>query len=129
MVNKDALWEAAREVRTHAYAPYSKFPVGAAVIVRDGRIFVGCNVENSSFGLTSCAERNAIYAAVAAGEQEPLAVAVVGSEDQPTLPCGACRQVMEEFGVKEVIVGTAEMRHSYRLDELLPAAFNQEQMQ
>lgn len=127
-MNKDALWAAAQEARTHAYAPYSKFPVGAAVAVRDGRIFIGCNVENSSFGLTSCAERNAIYSAISAGADTPIAVAVVGSEEKPTLPCGACRQVMEEFGIKEVIVGTATIRHTYSLDELLPAAFTQEQM-
>jgi len=83
-----------------AYAPYSKFQVGAAVLIRDGRIFTGCNVENASYGLTICAERNAIFAAVAASAGKPaiVAVAVVNRRGVPCSPCGACRQVIAEFG-------------------------------
>ncbi len=128
MVNDMELWTAAETVKQHAYAPYSRFAVGAAVQTRSGQVFSGCNVENSSFGLTSCAERNAIYAAIAAGERELVAIAVVGSEISPTFPCGACRQVMAEFGVQKVIVGTPRQQRAYSLAELLPAAFSEEQI-
>ena len=88
-----------------AYAPYSKFPVGAAVLLSDGRIFTGCNVENASYGLTICAERNAIFAAVAASARKPAiaAVAVINRRDVPCSPCGACRQVIAEFGPDAVV--------------------------
>jgi len=128
MVNDTELWTAAETVKQHAYAPYSRFAVGAAVQTRSGQVFSGCNVENSSFGLTSCAERNAIYAAVAAGEREFVAIAVVGSETAPTFPCGACRQVMAEFCVPKIIVGTPHQQREYSLEELLPAAFSEEQI-
>jgi cytidine deaminase len=83
-----------------ASAPYSKFQVGAAVLLQDGRIFTGCNVENASYGLTICAERSAIFAAVAASARKPaiVAVAVVNRRAVPCSPCGACRQVIAEFG-------------------------------
>jgi cytidine deaminase len=89
----------------HAYAPYSGFPVGAAVLLRDGRMFAGCNVENASFGLTACAERNAIFAAVAASAKKPeiVAVAVCNARGVPCSPCGACRQVIAEFGPLAVV--------------------------
>lgn len=93
----ESLLAAAREARAQAYAPYSRFAVGAALRSRSGRIFTGCNVENLSFGLTSCAERNAIFAAVAAGERELEAIAIVADSRHPVSPCGACRQVMAEF--------------------------------
>lgn len=89
---------AARAVQRHAYAPASRFAVGAAVRAADGRVFVGCNVENASYGLTICAERAAICAAVAAGARAVDAVAVVTDLDEPARPCGACRQVLAEFG-------------------------------
>jgi len=84
----------------HAYAPYSKFHVGAAVLLTDGRIFSGCNVENASYGLTICAERNAIFQAVAASKRKPKIIAVAVATDPPVAasPCGACRQVIWEFG-------------------------------
>jgi len=114
----------AREARQHAYAPYSKFRVGAAVLVEDGRVFAGCNVENSSFGLTVCAERNAVAAAVVAGGR-PIAVAVV-TDDDHVGPCGACRQVLAEFD-QEMPVLLADRNgrevRSISLSELLPAAF------
>src|SRR5271170_2737113 len=89
----------------NAYAPYSKFKVGAAVLLKDGRVFTGCNVENASYGLTICAERNAIFAAVAASKKKPkiVAVAVVNLKGVPCSPCGACRQVIAEFGRKAVV--------------------------
>ena len=123
-VTVDRLINAAREVQRHAYAPYSRFPVGAAVLTADGRVFAGCNVENSSFGLTVCAERNAVAAAVAAGTR-PVAVAVVANGRGVT-PCGACRQVLAEFTPSMPVFfapadgGTPE---ATSLEALLPAAF------
>jgi cytidine deaminase len=93
-MNWDVLVKAAWEAREHAYAPYSEFAVGAALLAADGRIFVGCNVENLSYGLTNCAERVAVATAVAAGLREFLAVAVVADTAVPISPCGACRQVL-----------------------------------
>jgi cytidine deaminase len=92
-----ALRTAADAVSQRAYAPYSKFQVGAAVLCEDGRVFAGCNVENASFGLTICAERNALFAAVAGGAQRFSALVLVSSAASPVTPCGACRQVLCEF--------------------------------
>ena len=96
-MNFEKLIEQARVVRDKAYAPYSNFKVGAALLTKSGRIFTGCNVENLSFGLTICAERNAVAAAIAAGEREFAAIAVVAESRTPVSPCGACRQVLAEF--------------------------------
>lgn len=95
----------ARAAMKSAYAPYSDFQVGAAVLLQDGRIFTGCNVENASYGLTICAERNAIFAAVAASKKKPaiVAVTVVNRRGVPCSPCGACRQVIAEFGPDAVV--------------------------
>ncbi|HVJ06334.1 MAG TPA: cytidine deaminase [Candidatus Saccharimonadales bacterium] len=112
-----------------AYAPFSKFHVGAAILTQSGEIFTGCNVENSSFGLTNCAERTAIFTAVAAGalnaERELLAVAVVNREGVPCSPCGACRQVIFEFGPEAVVIyraSSGEMAQTLAKD-LLPEGF------
>ncbi len=114
----------ARQARTHAYAPYSGFSVGAAVLTADGRVFSGCNVENASFGLTICAERNAVAAAVCSG-QRPVAVAVVTKEGGVP-PCGACRQVLAEFspGMPVILAAAEGDEVELRtLGELLPALF------
>jgi len=89
---------AAIEAAKRAYCPYSRFPVGAAVLTSEGRMFSGCNVENASYGLTICAERNAIFHAVACGSKEIVAVMIYTPTPGPSTPCGACRQVMNEFG-------------------------------
>jgi cytidine deaminase len=118
----DSLVEAAWRAREMAYAPYSNFHVGAALLATDGRVFSGCNVENISYGLTNCAERVAIGAAVAAGVREFLAVAVVADTGVPISPCGACRQVLAEFGVPVVMLANRTTREQFRLEELLPRA-------
>jgi len=118
----DRLVDMAWNAREHAYAPYSKFAVGAAVLAADGRMFAGCNVENLSYGLTNCAERVAIGAAVAAGARELVAVAVVADTGVPVSPCGACRQVMAEFGVRQVKVANRKASLDFSLSELLPRA-------
>lgn len=118
----EPLVNAAWMAREQAYAPYSHFAVGAALLAADGRIFVGCNVENLSYGLTNCAERVAIGTAVAAGAREFLAVAVVAETGAPISPCGACRQVLAEFGVPRVMLANRAGRLEFTLEELLPRA-------
>ncbi|MBV6457685.1 MAG: Cytidine deaminase [Fimbriimonadaceae bacterium] len=116
---------AAREVRERAYAPYSKYLVGAAVRSESGAVFAGCNVENASYGLTICAERNALAAMIAAGGSRWTEIAVV-TEDEGT-PCGACRQVMAEFAAPAARIHLFSARtgeiSSYSIGELLPDAF------
>jgi cytidine deaminase len=116
---------AALSARNQAYAPYSKFLVGAALLSEDGRIFTGCNVENASYGLTICAERNAVFAAVAAGCRTFTHIVIATDTPQPTPPCGACRQVLFEFS-PNLIIGLATpagLQSRYTLGELLPGAF------
>jgi cytidine deaminase len=114
---------AAAAVRERAYAPYSRFLVGAALRTADGTIFGGCNVENASYGLTICAERNAIAQAIAAGARDFTAVAVVSANG--VTPCGACRQVLVEFGpdMTVIVADTRGRRRIYTLAELLLDAF------
>lgn len=123
-MNLHSLLILAREARDKAYAPYSNFAVGAALKAKSGRIFYGCNVENLSFGLTCCAERNAVFAAVAAGEREFEAIAIVADSKQPVTPCGACRQVLAEFG-SDIIVWSSNLQgdtFNSTVGELLPRA-------
>ena len=122
-----ALVTAARAARAHAHAPYSRFKVGAAVVDEQGRVHVGCNVENASYGLTVCAERNAIGAAIVAGAKRVLAVAVITDARPFGTPCGACRQVLAEVAADDIPVVLAAPKGSLveatTLGELLPAAF------
>lgn len=121
-----ALFKAAEAARRKAYAPYSKFRVGAAVRADDGTVVAGCNVENASYGLSLCAERNAIAQLVAQGKRRLAAVAIVVDSARPTPPCGMCRQVMAEFGGSqlEVVSRTPDgLEVRWRLVELLPYAF------
>ena len=121
-MDHEKLLAAAWRARGAAYSPYSNFPVGAALLAGDGRIFVGCNVENISFGLTNCAERVAIGAAIAAGVREFVAAAVVADTGVPISPCGACRQVLAEFGVPVVVLANRADRLVFTMEELLPRA-------
>jgi cytidine deaminase len=122
------LVDAATTVRGRAYAPYSGFQVGAALLGESGRVYAGCNVENVSYGLSSCAERNAIFRAVGDGERCFTAIAVVTAAATPTPPCGACRQVLSEFAaggdMDVVMVTTGGTRKTRRLAALLPESFS-----
>ena len=126
----DRLVAAATQARARAYAPYSRYRVGAAVLTRSGQVFAGCNVENSTFGATICAERSAVAAMVAAGERDPLACVVITAGPRPGSPCGICRQVLSEFAgdMKVVMIaqdarGKEVARADARLSALLPLAF------
>jgi cytidine deaminase len=122
-----ALVAAARAARRRAHAPYSRFRVGAAVRDERGRVHVGCNVENASYGLTICAERNAVAAAVAAGARAVSAVAVVTPTRPAGSPCGACRQVLAEFGdarTRVLLASPTGKAESTTLGALLPRAFS-----
>lgn len=117
--------KAARMAATRTYSPYSRFPVGSAVVGGSGRIYAGCNVENAAFSLCNCAERTAIFSAIAAGEKSILAVAVYTPTPLPTAPCGACRQVINEFGPDAVVVCVCDSKNRIdtKLSALLPGAF------
>ncbi|MBT9143145.1 MAG: Cytidine deaminase [Dehalococcoidia bacterium] len=119
------LLDSARKAREQAYCPYSRFPVGAALLTSDNEIFAGCNVENLSFGLTVCAERTALFSAVAAGKRQFSGMVLLTDTPEPVTPCGACRQALYEFSPNLWIV-TANLhgqQRVYRLCQLLPDAF------
>lgn len=119
----------AREAMRNAWAPYSEFRVGAAIEAADGRVFVGCNVESASYGLTICAERMALGAAVAAGARQLRRIAVTTEVEPPAAPCGACRQLLAEFGLKtEVIAAGPSSERRWTLGALLPDAFTKESL-
>ncbi|MGD8440162.1 MAG: cytidine deaminase [Holophagae bacterium] len=123
----DELVAAAENARANAYAPYSGFAVGAAVMTDDGRVFVGCNVENASYGLGVCAERHAVGAAVAAGCRTFVGLAVVTAASPPAAPCGACRQVLAEFGDFPVVLANSDnVRKTTSVGRLLPSAFDRD---
>jgi len=120
------LIEAAREVRTRAYAPYSNFKVGAALRTKNGKIYTGCNVESASYGLTVCAERVAIWKAVSEGEKEFTEIAVVADTQELTPPCGVCRQIIWEFcgDVPVIFANLKGDSEVVTMKELLPRAFD-----
>lgn len=125
-INWAALQQAAQEAAAQAYAPYSKFPVGVAVLAASGHIYTGCNVENASYGGTVCAERNAIGAAVVAGERKFSALMVYTPQEMLTPPCGICRQVIAEFFTPNAPIASCnhlQQQQLWTLGELLPAAF------
>lgn len=120
------LIEAAADVRTRAYAPYSNFQVGAAVRTKEGKIYTGCNVESASYGLTVCAERVAIWKAVSEGEKEFTEIAVVVDTEELTPPCGVCRQIIWEFcgDVPVIFANLKRKSEVVTMKELLPRAFD-----
>lgn len=123
---KRQLLNSAREAMQHAYAPYSHFKVGAALLTSDGQVFTGCNVENASYGLTNCAERTAIFSAVA--QNGPgwtiQAIAVVNDQNVPCSPCGACRQVIAEFGPEAIVIFQGDKGFKeLPIEQLLPEGF------
>jgi cytidine deaminase len=120
------LWAAALAARRHAHAPFSHFQVGAALETDAGDIIGGCNVENATYGLTVCAERVALWKAISEGKRRFQRICVVADTAEPTPPCGACRQLLWEFGRDlEVILGNLEgIKARYRLSELLPQPFD-----
>ncbi len=125
-VTRERLLRSARKVMKNAYAPFSKFRVGAAILTSKGRVFAGCNVENSSYGMTNCAERTAIFSAITKDgpELEIRAVAVVNDHGVPCSPCGACRQVIYEFGPRAIIFYQGENGPKQSLiTDLLPEGF------
>ena len=121
------LIDEALKARENAYAPYSKFKVGAALLTENDELFSGCNIENASFGATNCAERTAIFTAIANGNHKIKALAVVGDLNSFTYPCGICRQVMAEFAMnKDIPIIIAKNREEYvvkTMEEILPGAF------
>lgn len=127
---EDQLLAAAKAVQGRAHAPYSRYRVGAALETDDGTIYVGCNVENASYGLTNCAERVAVGSAVSAGHLKFRRIVVVTDSDPPAPPCGACRQVLLEFGADTVVESVGpKQRMRWVLRDLLPASFGSEMLQ
>ena len=119
-MNNELLIKLAQDVRTKAYAPYSNFKVGAAVLAESGKVYTGCNVENASYGLTNCAERSAIFKAVSEGEINLRKICIVADSSALTPPCGACRQVLAEFNIQEIVLANLQGDIAkFTLEELL----------
>ena len=128
-MNDELLIKLAQEVRTKAYAPYSNFKVGAAVLAESGKVYTGCNVENVSYGLTNCAERSAIFKAVSEGEINLRKICIVTDSSALTPPCGACRQVLAEFNIQEIILANLQGDMAqFTLEELLPFSFTKKHL-
>ena len=126
-VSDEALIERAKQARLGAHAPFSHFPVGAAVLIADGRIYTGCNIENSVYNLTMCAERVAIFKAVSEGARRIVKVAVVADHEKVTPPCGCCRQMMSEFAAPGMTILLANLdgeARRFKIEELLPLPFD-----
>ncbi len=123
-MTKEELIVCARKAAAKAYAPYSNFTVGAALLTRQGKVYTGCNIENASYGATNCAERTAIFKAVSEGERDFVAIAIVAGDGSTAYPCGICLQVMNEFMPEvEVILEEKGDITAYSLKELLPKGF------
>lgn len=132
MPSLDTLFEAARAVQARAYAPYSRFKVGAAIRTPEGRIFAGCNVENAAYPQGACAETGAISAMIAGGGGRIAAILVIGDGEHLVTPCGGCRQRIREFAAADTpvhVAGPEGVRRSFTLDELLPHSFGPENLE
>ncbi|MDN4607050.1 cytidine deaminase [Sporosarcina highlanderae] len=131
-MDKDKLMKEAKLAREKAYVPYSKFPVGAALLSEDGRVYHGCNIENSAYSMTNCAERTAFFKAISEGVTKFKALAVVADTEGPVSPCGACRQVIAEFCDHSMPVYLTNLKgivQSTTVGELLPGAFSKEDLE
>ena len=131
MASLDTLFEAAKAIQARAYAPYSRFKVGAAIQAANGQVYTGCNVENAAYPVGSCAEQSAISAMVAAGESRIAEIIVMGEGDVLVTPCGGCRQRIREFAAPDTpvhIAGPGGLRRSFTLAELLPHSFGPENL-
>ncbi len=133
-MNHQELYELAVSARQRAYAPYSDFTVGAALLTKSGKVYLGCNIENAAYGAVNCAERTAFFTAVCEGEREFAAIAIAGGRrgeiGNTCAPCGICRQVMAEFCTSdfEVVLAAGEGVKAYRLDEILPLSFTKDDL-
>ena len=130
-MEKERLMKQAIEARGTAYVPYSKFPVGAALLTADGKVYTGCNIENAGYSLTNCAERTAVFKAVSEGEKTFAALAVSADTPGPVSPCGACRQVLAEFCPPDMPVYLTNLKGDVQettISELLPGAFSTEDL-
>jgi cytidine deaminase len=130
-MNRDELLRKAQEAKADAYAPYSRFRVGAALLGKSGRVYTGANVENASYSVTCCAERVALFKAVTKGEREFDAVAITSDSESLTWPCGVCRQALAEFGLDMDVIGSnnALDNNTVKLKALLPEAFTGKEME
>lgn len=130
-MNNNELIEYAKQAQQQAYVPYSRFPVGAALLTDDHQVITGCNIENSSYGLTNCAERTAIFKAISEGKKQFDKLAIIANTDRPISPCGACRQVIAEHCPSDMKVILANEQGKYietTVAELLPYAFSAEDL-
>ena len=130
-MNAQELIQEAKKGRELAYAPYSKFQVGAALLTKDGKVFRGCNIENAAYSMCNCAERTALFSAYADGVREFQMLAVIADTDQPVTPCGACRQVISELCPRDMTVVLTNLKGEVQeitVEELLPGAFSKEDL-
>ena len=130
-MNEQELIQEAKKGRELAYAPYSKFQVGAALLTKDGKVFRGCNIENAAYSMCNCAERTAIFSAYAEGEYDFQMLAVIADTDRPVTPCGACRQVISELCPRDMTVVLTNLKGEVQqmtVEELLPGAFSKEDL-
>ncbi|WP_031335534.1 MULTISPECIES: cytidine deaminase [Virgibacillus] len=125
-MNKQDLLNEAHTMLSKAYVPYSKFPVGAALLTKSGKLYTGCNIENAAYPVSCCAERVAIFKAIADGEDEFIEMAVIADTERPVPPCGSCRQVMSEFFKGDMIIHLTNLKNEVKtvsMNELLPFSF------
>ncbi|WP_144610979.1 cytidine deaminase [Bacillus cereus] len=130
-MDKKKYIEEANKMLSKAYIPYSKFPVGAALVTKEGKIYTGCNIENASYGLCNCAERTAVFKAVSEGERDFSYLVITGETDGPISPCGACRQVIAEFCEPKMPVLLTNVKGDEKevtVEQLLPGAFSIEDL-
>ncbi|HDR4439080.1 cytidine deaminase [Bacillus cereus] len=130
-MDKKKYIEEANKMLSKAYIPYSKFPVGAALVTKEGKIYTGCNIENASYGLCNCAERTAIFKAVSEGERDFSYLVIIGETDGPISPCGACRQVIAEFCDPKMPVLLTNVKGDEKevtVEQLLPGAFTNDDL-